>query len=200
MDAVGPALVNQAGATGVIAPALDVQYSSGLTRPELFDWPARLTEELVSRGADIVVFMVGANDGQPIETPAGWASFATPEWEREYRQRVATTADLLATHTAAVYWVGQPIPRDEMQAARVSVMNAMYRSVAEEHPAVHFVDAWRLFTDDRGGYSAYLPDESGRMILVRDPDGVHLSPAGADLLAGEILAAISQDWDIEMAD
>jgi hypothetical protein len=196
VDTVGPAVVNAAAATGVLEARMEVQYSSGLTRPELYDWPAHLAAGLTESPSDIVVFMVGANDGQPIATGDGWASFGTEAWRTEYRARAGAVMDLLTDRVATVYWVGQPIPRDDVQAQRTLVMNEIYGSEAAARAAVTYVDAWALFADADGTYASHLPDEAGRPIQVRNIDGVHLTPAGADMLAAEILEAVGEVWQL----
>jgi hypothetical protein len=193
-DTFGPALVNRAESTGVIDARREVQYSSGLNRP-VFDWAARIEAELTAHPADIVVFMIGANDGVPVETPAGWMGTGQPGWRDEYRRRVARAMDLLTARAATVYWVGQPITKSAALASKVALMNEIYRSEAAAH-GIRYVDAWTLFTDASGGYAAYLPDAGGRPELVRRADGVHFTPAGADRLADAVLDAIGRDWEL----
>jgi uncharacterized protein len=192
-DTLGPALLNAVDGTGVVKVRREVQYSSCLNRP-VFDWPARMDAELTAHPADIVVFMIGANDGVPIETAGDWVGTDNPAWRDAYRRRVSEAMDRLEARTASVYWVGQPITRSDTLSAKVAVMNAIYRSEAAKRPRVRYVDAWNVLADASGRYSAYLPDSSGRPELVRRADGVHLTAAGADRLATAVLDAIRQDW------
>jgi hypothetical protein len=196
VDPFGPEMAEVASGTGVIKARWEVQYSSGLTRPQLFDWSTYMKDELVERPADIVVFMVGANDVQPIETSLGWASSGTPEWEAEYRARVDALMEVLLTRATTVYWVGQPIARSPEHSMRMASLNAIYRSAAGDHDRVHFVDAWEVFTDADGGYSDFLADDSGRLVLMRRQDGVHLTPEGGERLARAVLDSIRLDWHI----
>jgi hypothetical protein len=50
-----------------------------------------------------------------------------------------------------------------------------------------FFDSWPLFVDGSGHYSAYLADAGGRLRLVRQSDGIHLSRSGADRLATAVV-------------
>jgi hypothetical protein len=192
----GPSLVNAAIATGALDASREVEYSSGLTRPDFFDWPAHLTSRLDEEPTDILVFMIGANDGQPIHTEAGWVPTGTEEWATEYRRRVAETMGLLALRVPTVYWIGQPIARSADYSEKMAVMNRIYRSEAERHPNIRYVDTWDLFSDDSGAYSAYLPDASGRVVLMRAGDGIHLTPDGGDHLAAVVLQVVAEDWDL----
>jgi hypothetical protein len=190
----GPALVNLASETGVVDPRREVQYSTGLTRPDFFDWPAHLVSEVENQPTDILVFMVGANDGQPIQTEAGWIDFGTNEWSAEYRRRVAATMEMIAPRVPTIYWIGQPIARSSEYSEKMAVMNEIYRSEAERHTNIRYVDTWALFSDETGSYSAYLPDDSGNQVLMRAGDGIHLTYDGGDRLASVVIEVIGNDW------
>jgi len=195
-DTFGPALVNRSGATGVVDSRRELQFSSGLNRV-VYDWPARLADQLTEHPADIVVFMIGANDGVPIETPTGWVGSDTEAWKVAYGLRVATAMEVLTARVPTVYWVGMPIVRSEQLARKVAVMNEIFRREAERHPGVRFVDPWPLFADTTGGYTQSLPDGSGRTVLMRRPDGVHFTAAGAEHLTDAVWDAIGHDWRIK---
>ena len=196
VDPFGPALVNAAERTGMISADWEVQYSSGLTRPLLFDWQTHLASRLDETGFDMVVFMIGANDAQPIETSTGWASTGTVEWAAEYRSRVGALMDQLTAAVPTVYWVGQPIARSAEHSARMAAVNEIYRAEAESRSGVRYLDAWLLFADAAGRYNAYLPDDHGRTVLMRQDDGIHLTHDGAERLAREVLDSIRADWEI----
>lgn len=193
-ESLGPTLANLTRATGVVEPDHELTYSSGLTRPDFHDWPAHLTRLLDERPADIVVFMIGANDAQPIQTASGWVDFGQPAWVQEYRGRVEEAMSVLEAGAETVYWVGQPIPRSEDFRRRMAVLNDVYREVAADHAAVRYVSSWELFSTADGQYSDWLPDEDGRPTLVRRTDGIHLKPVGAEWLAAHVLSVVEEDW------
>lgn len=190
----GQSLQRLAGDTGLIVTELDVRISTGLARPDFFDWPAHLAQVLPAWAPDAVVVQFGANDHQAVRTADGWLAFGTPEWETEYRARVEATMTLLERVAARVYWLGQPIARDDGYSARLAVLNAIVAEVAAGHPAVEFIPTWELFTTPEGGYAAHLPDASGREVLMRATDGIHLTRAGGDRVARVVLDAIAADW------
>lgn len=192
-DTFGPALVNRSGATGVVDGRRELQFSSGLNRV-VYDWPARLADRLAGQPADIVVFMIGANDGVPIETPTGWVGSDTEAWKEAYGVRVAAAMKLLTARVPTVYWVGMPIVRSEQLARKVAVMNGIFRREAARHPGVRFVESWPLFADPAGRFAPSLPDDSGRPVLLRRPDGVHFTAAGAERLTDVVWDAIRRDW------
>jgi hypothetical protein len=82
-----------------------------------------------------------------------------------------------------VYWIGSPTLKDEKMDAAVVEVNAIAADVAKRHPEVHYIDAYKLFSDTDGKFSYDLPDENGNVVTMRAGDGVHLTMDGADYLA-----------------
>ncbi len=191
MQVVGQSLVNGMSPDDAIRAQLDYRVSTGLTRPDYFDWPARLAELVGADDPDVVIVMFGANDAQGIVTAHGPEPFGTDGWLAEYRVRVDATMDLLTSRGAVVYWIGQPVMRSERFSARMAALDEVYRSAAEGRPDVVYVDSWPVFAVD-GAYSAYL--DLGGPTLVRQSDGIHLTRAGGDRLAGVVLDRLHQDW------
>lgn len=195
-EALGPVLEELAEGTGPIDATRALEYSSGLTRPDYFDWPARLADLLAERDPEVVVLWLGANDAQGIQTPSGSASFGTDAWVAEYRSRVAATMDLLAAEDRIVYWLGEPVMRSADFDARMALITSIFREEAERRPGIRFVDTRPTFAGADGGYTAYLPDASGTPVLVRRDDGIHLTPAGASRLAAQLLDTLRSDWPL----
>lgn len=196
MGVPGQSLVRRAVASGLITTALDVRVSTGLGRPDYFDWPAHLDRTLADWRPDAVVVLFGANDHLAVSTPSGFAGFGTPAWESEYRARVAATMDLLGQRAARVYWLGQPVARDGDYSARMAHLDQIYAQEAAGRPWVTYLSTWELLSAPGGGYSAYLPDASGQQELVRERDGIHLTRAGGDRVADLVMAALRADWQL----
>ena len=193
----GESLSRRALDTGVIEPHIDARISTGLARPDYFDWPGELVKVSEQDDPDIVVMMFGSNDSQGIADPVGEVYGAhTQGWEHEYRRRVAATLDIVAEPDRLVVWVGLPPMRDGSFSERLAEIDRIYREEAAAHPGVVYVDTWQLFSDAGGGYVAYI-DEGGEVAQVREPDGVHLTRAGGDRLADAVMASI--DEHIELA-
>ena len=195
--AFGESLLRLSSATGLINPELDARASTGLTRPDFFDWPARLNARLTNDSPDVLVIIFGANDSQGLRTPDGRVFQPDADgWKEDYRRRVSGTMDLVAGPRRLVIWVGQPIMASEGFSRRMADMNTIYREEAAKRPGIVFFDSWPLFTDADGGYSAYITAADGTLINARAGDGVHLTKAGADRLAAAVLERLHQETPI----
>jgi hypothetical protein len=169
------------------------QISTGLSRPDYFDWPAHLAQDMAASNPEVVVFLAGANDDQPLETPGGGvADFGTPAWVAEYGRRAGALMDEVRHQGRTLVWIGLPVMRAPDFAARMEVIDDAGRRQAERRTGVLYLDSRPLFAGPGGGYAAYLPDDSGALTLMRAPDGVHLSPQGGMRLAEAVLGLIRE--------
>jgi hypothetical protein len=76
-------------------------------------------------------------------------------------------------------------------------LNAVFESEAARHHGVEYVDASDVFDGNRGRYSAYLQDSSGRLQEVREGDGIHLTiGAGGTMLAREVFEVMETFWQV----
>lgn len=192
--AFGPALARMTSETGLIAAAYDAEFSSGLTRPDFFDWPQHLAAVASSRQPEVFVIFLGANDAQAIRTADGVIHQPeTPGWEAEYRTRVRKAMATLDAPGRVVVWVGLPIMATEGFSRRMALQNEIYREETEGRARARYFDAWAIFADSSGNYSAFLPAEDGKLQAVRQQDGVHLTKEGADLLAEAVFETIRLD-------
>lgn len=184
----GDTMVGMAEATGVIDATAESKLSSGLTRPDFYDWPARLADLVETEDPDVLVLMFGGNDAQGIVTPSGVAQPFSDAWVSEYSTRVGAVMDLVTANDARqVIWVGQPIMRSGEFDAKMQELNTIYRSEASVRDRVTYVDTRALFESPSGSYDRFIPDEDGDLVDVRLTDGVHLSTEGGRWLSRLLL-------------
>jgi hypothetical protein len=137
---------------------------------------------------------IGANEGFPMPGPDGEElECCGPPWAAEYAYRARRMMNTYRQRgEARVYWLTLPLPRarDFQEVARS--VNAAIHVAAEPYRAhVRVLDMTDLFTPD--GYRDAMEVDARRQI-VRDPDGIHLNPAGAGVAADVVLEAIRRDF------
>lgn len=187
-EQLGPAIIDRTRRPGVTAEAThDFRYSSGLTRPDFFDWPAQAAQIAEQQDPDLWVVMVGANDAQDVRDEEGrFRQIGSDEWEAIYTARIGALMDLLVQDGRAVIWVGQPIMRDGPFDESMAYLSQLYEAEARKRPLVSFVDSRAVFADAGGRYADYLPAPDGQLEQMRLPDGIHLTRAGAQRLAEQV--------------
>ena len=199
----GHSLLRAIGASPVIEPVSEVdgRIASGLERPDVFDWFARVREVTRKERPRAVVLMLGANDDHDFMTglPEGTEldGFGGPRWTAEYRRRVATIMQSATRNGAYLVWIGLPITSDPDQTARFDTINAIVQSEAAKRPGrVSYLDTYFYFAGPDGGYAEYVEDATGRLLKMRADDGVHFERAAGDRIAREIVKRLYERHDL----
>ncbi|GAA1997714.1 SGNH/GDSL hydrolase family protein [Catenulispora subtropica] len=172
---------------------VEARNGTGLTQPDVFDWADEAAHEAASYDPDVVVMVLGANDGWPV---AG-ADVGSSRWVAEYSRRVEAVArDFLAGDPQRrVYWVGPPVPRSAPWIHIFDRINAAVRAAVPTVPGLRYVDVAGP-TSDHGRYTDYLVGTDGRRVLARQHDGIHFSFAGSVFPARIILAALHGEYTL----
>jgi uncharacterized protein len=187
---LGDALQPDLAGTGVVSAALDGRVSTGLTRPDYFDWPAELTADIKSTDPQVVIVMIGANDAQDFLGPPD-VPYTSPQWNTLYSQRVAQFMQIAQSGGAAVVWVGMPPMQNPGLNAQMSDVNAVVQQQAvKTHPPVTYVSTDRSLGTAQGGYTAFVTNGAGQVVNVRTPDGTHLTPGGGQVVAQQVMAEL----------
>ncbi|TMG70165.1 MAG: DUF459 domain-containing protein [Chloroflexi bacterium] len=183
---LGRSLGRISAAAALVSVELDYKPASGLSRPDYFDWYAALVSDIARLHPEVVVVMLGGNDAQSFEANGHVVQQATAEWSAIYAKRVADLMMIGAANDRRVIWIGLPVMADPSFGELMRRQNDLYRAASDGNARVTYLDTWALFAGPDGRYAPYLPDASGRPAPMRQADGIHLSIAGADRLAGAV--------------
>jgi hypothetical protein len=187
--------------TDLVETTLDYKVSSGLARPDYFDWNARLREQVPAVDPDIVVITFGGNDAQGLLDSGGGVVAFQPvpdsdnsDWRAEYGERVGEVMDFLVEDGRTVIWVGIPNDDDPDVTFRMQVQDETAKAEAAKRPDIVFIDTWKRFSGRTGGWAEFVIDpRDGNGKDVRADDGFHLNETGAEILALDIAEAIKSD-------
>ncbi|MEE9382113.1 MAG: DUF459 domain-containing protein [Nannocystaceae bacterium] len=168
--------------------------SSGLARPDFFDWLKEGARQRERVSPDAVVVMFGGNDGQGLHmgkrNKPEWIRWNDAGWTGEYARRVSAFYDQVAPSGERVFWLGMPVMRPQKLNRRVQVMNEIFREQMHlRGPRAHFLDIWPVLAGPDGGYAERLRMGNKR-IKVRAGDGVHLTRRGAHHVVAHVAPRI----------
>ena len=187
---MGGALQSDLATTGVVNAALDARESTGLTRPDYFNWPAELQNDLKSVNPQVVVVMIGANDAQDFLGPPD-VPYTSPQWNILYGQHVSQFMQLAGSGGAAVVWVGMPPMQDPGLSGQMADLNVVDLHAANTAtPPVHFVSTFKSLGTAQGGYTAFVTNPAGQIVNTRTPDGIHLTPGGSQVVAQQVITEL----------
>lgn len=178
------------------------KVSSGLSRPDYFDWQTESTNLIQEFQPNVAIIMMGANDAQSLEVYQNgnkkYLKYGTPEWDAEYSQRVKLFLARLINNNIKVYWVGLPAMKNAEYAKKIHHINELVEAVVKENPYATYLSAEKLLANQDGtSYSAFLPDEKGVMHATRIDDGIHLTFFSGTILVNKIIDILDQDLNIK---
>jgi hypothetical protein len=166
------------------------RHSTGLARPDYFDWPAKAISLAESFKPDLVIAQYGGNDGQGVtdHSGKGLARFGTDEWQRIYTERVTNLVHSLQERGAAVVILGMPVMKKKRFRQKITRINAVTRAAVEATGAT-FIDTVPMTADDKGRYRRRARVDE-RLRIIRATDGIHMTAHGAVMVSREVIALL----------
>jgi hypothetical protein len=167
------------------------QETSGIARPEVYDWTASLPKIMEGKEFNAVVVLLGANDRQAIREGDFRLVFNTPEWTAAYEARIDELLDVLKTAGVKVFWVAIPPMGDAKYEADMKVVAALQKQEVLGKGQV-YVDLRSAFLTPDGEYTDKGPDETGEVRKLRSRDGIAFFKQGNNRFGQLLLAEIKR--------
>jgi hypothetical protein len=166
--------------------------ASGLARPDFFDWMAEGPRHAELRDAELVVVILGGNDGQdltgakPGRKRVAWAS---EEWPGAYQARVRAFLERIAGEERAVLWLGLPRMGAPGLERKLEVVRTAQRDAVEGVARASYVETTPFVVGDDGELLSEV--RIGRkMRRLREEDGVHFTMEGSEYLADRVYPVV----------
>lgn len=187
MGVASHALENVLGKRSGVKVQSQVSLGSGLARLDAYDWMREIDRLVEEFKPEMSVVWFGTNDRQPMQTGAGIVNLSDPGWETEYARRVGMAMDkLTARKGAEVFWLELPMMRDNSITEKVNIINRIAKEEADKRPEVTFFQTRGALGRRPDEYTPNIIGPGGKLIVLRDRDGVHLNRPGADRIAAFI--------------
>jgi len=167
--------------------------STGLTRPDRFDWVAELRRVGESFKPRLFVISVGLNDRQSVVEHGQITMDDSPPYDDKYKERVTAVLAAAAAVKASLLWIGLPAMRAPATDKDAREKNRLFEEAIKAFgsPAIQYVEPWKLNVGGSDAFASYGPDQNGRMVQIRTPDGEHFTVAGEMLTAAYLLPRIT---------
>ena len=190
--ALGKYIEDSLGESG-LAVQRHAKSSSGLARPDFYDWPKAAAEYFQRFSADATIVMFGGNDGQALfmgdDAPSKWIKWEDEAaWVAEYQRRVEAFASAVSPAGQQLFWLGMPEMKSSKLDGRMGRINDIYESAMKARSGGHFVSTRNLMPGV-SGYAEFAKI-GGKEVRVRAEDGVHYSIHGAKIVAEAVVPLV----------
>jgi hypothetical protein len=196
---LGDQLETELDSSGLVRTTMASTGDTGLANTSFYDWPRHLAALLSEFHPEIVVVFLGANDDQGLSTVDGATDPGNPDWEAGYGRRVDEVLDEATKAGARVVWVGMPPMADIGLNLAMEREDDIYQGQVSRYPGALYVPSNPVLGVASAPFQEAVVDGEGARVVARTPDGVHLTPEGATLLAGFVVAAIDRCWHLSLA-
>lgn len=147
------------------------------------DWNQISRRQARATRPDVTVVSIGGNEGFAMRTSRDTeVACCDQQWQNELARR---QRPLMVTYAqqgrGRVIWLRLPVPRDPDRARITAVTNQAAQQAAAGLPEVTVLPIDAVLSP-RDTFASEIR-HGGRTVRPREPDGIHLSPAGTSILA-----------------
>lgn len=171
--------------------------STGLSRPDFYNWPRVLKEHLISDRPHLVIMWVGTNDAQGIYGMSGLGEPCSQAWMVAYHAKVREIFQLTRAYKARLILMGPPPVADPALDAKLEKINKLMLRACEiwdrKSGGVCYVNTRAILGDVRGKYMSAGNLPSGQQGTLRTHDGVHITADGYKRVMHYLLPCISAE-------
>lgn len=152
--------------------------STGLCRPDFYNWPEVLEKNLQMYHPNLVFMWVGTNDDQNIHGMSNLGEPPySPEWKRAYMRKMLEIVTICKRHRARLVFITPPVMPDGAFNNKLAEIDSLMLYVCGRYK-VEAIDGRKLLTDSQGKFVREMKLPDGSTVTVRTPDTVHITEAG----------------------
>lgn len=191
MEDLGPATYRAMRNRNGLHFFLTAKFSTGLCRPEYFNWPLNMENTVKNTRPDAIVVFIGANDGLAIRMGNRVVYPNNPEkWSEAYGIRTKEIIDIARKYNCDLLWVGMP-PMGSKYAKLLKNTADTQRAVCQAN-GVPFLDTVEVLGDAKGEFRPYMTDSNGRTVRLREKDKEHITAAGNALIVNRLVPRLER--------
>jgi uncharacterized protein len=166
--------------------------ASGLARPDFFDWLEMGKKHAEFRQPDLVVVIMGGNDGQDITRRKNGdgkrTNWKTEGWATEYRARVDAFLASVAAPGRKVLWLGLPFMGLRSLEEKLTLIRSVQEAAVVAQGDGHtYLDTVPFVTTEDGKMLTEAKvGPRGKSQTLRAEDKIHFTMAGSEYFADRV--------------
>lgn len=164
--------------------------STGLSRPDFYNWPQVLEQHMKSESPRVVIMWVGTNDPQNIHGVRNTGTVCSAEWQKAYYNKLLEILRIVRNHKARFILLGPPVMDEEPLNSQLASITKLMQWTCRRYGAV-FIDTRPLLADKSGRYLQQTQLADGSRVTLRTRDHVHITPEGNRLIMDRLLPELA---------
>lgn len=192
MEGLGPTLQNRLRKRDNLEVHREGKYSSGLSRPDFYNWFENLPAMLETYQPDLLIMSLGANDTQDIVIDKKRYFIDTKAWAEIYLQRSKEFIALADNGKRQILWISLPVMGKEPYFTRTKLISKLQAEASKTVAGARFINIEHLLTAN-GKYTTFYTGKNKQSIRLRSKDLIHVSNEGGEILTDYVLPAVEKD-------
>lgn len=165
--------------------------ASGLARPDFFDWMAEGKRQTDLRKPDLVIAIMGGNDGQDLTRKRKSEGRRVPwkheNWSASYRERMDAFLQQVGGDDRKVLWLGLPTMGLRSLEKKLETIRAIQKEAVEAvDGAVYLETAPFVSTEDGKMLTHAEVGKRKKRQKLRAEDKIHFTMSGSQYFAGMV--------------
>lgn len=177
--------------------------ATGLARPDFYDWESEAKKAVDQRKPDLVVVIMGGNDGQDLTTKSGKGkrvAWKSDGWNDAYKARVAEFLSEISAEGRKVLWLGLPrTGTTSFEQKLTTIRDVQSQALADFGEAGVYLDTSPFITDSAGELIDTATVGKRKAQALREEDGIHFTMAGSEFFADKVYPEVLRVLGVEDA-
>ncbi|MCY0994113.1 DUF459 domain-containing protein [Nannocystis sp. ILAH1] len=177
--------------------------ATGLARPDFYDWESEAKKAVEQRKPDLVVVIMGGNDGQDLTTKSGKGkrvAWKSDGWNDAYKARVAEFLSEISAEGRKVLWLGLPrTGTTSFEQKLTTIRDVQSQALADFGEAGVYLDTSPFITDSAGELIDTATIGKRKAQALREEDGIHFTMAGSEFFADKVYPEVLRVLGVEDA-
>jgi len=183
--------------------ARKAKSATGLARPDFYDWESEAKKQVEASKPDLVVVIMGGNDGQDLTPKSGKGkrvAWKSDGWNDAYKGRVSDFLREIGVDQRKVLWLGLPKSETTGFEQKLGVIRQVQsEAVAALGDAATYLDTTPFLTDASGVLLATATVGKRKDQDLREDDGIHFTMAGSQFFADKVYPEVLRALGVEDA-
>lgn len=164
--------------------------STGLARPDFYNWPQVLEKNMIEHKPHIVVMWIGTNDSQPIyNVPEASEPLSLP-WQKAYHNKLIEIFRIVRKHKATLIMMSPPVMDKQTFDNKLKTITRLMAWTCKKNGA-YFLNTRPILADARGKYLHRVAMSDGKVANIRTSDHIHITADGYILVMDRLLPYLS---------
>jgi len=177
--------------------------ATGLARPDFYDWESEAKKAVDQRKPDLVVIIMGGNDGQDLTTKSGKGkrvAWKSDGWNDAYKARVADFLSEISADGRKVLWLGLPrTGTTSFEQKLTTIRDVQSQALADFGDAGVYLDTTPFITTATGDLIDSAAIGKRKAQALREEDGIHFTMAGSEFFADKVYPEVLKVLGVEDA-